>query len=58
MYPVPIWHIDREIQIRKYVYARILSGFYEAVVGLQIFNLEVICFPDVSGSYLAHSSRN
>ena len=42
MYPVPIRHIDREIQIRKYVSARILSGFYKAVVDLQIVELKVI----------------
>ena len=43
MYPVPIWHINREIKIRKYVYARILSGFYKAVVDLQIVEVKVIC---------------
>ena len=44
MYPVPIWHMDREIKIRKYDSARILSGFYKAVVNLQIVEVEVICF--------------
>ena len=44
MYPVPIRHIDREIKIRKYVFARILSCFYKAVVDLQIVEVEVICF--------------
>ena len=44
MYPVPIWHIDLEIKIRKYVSARILSGFYKAVVNVQIVDVEVICY--------------
>ena len=44
MYPVPIWHMDREIKIRKYVSTRILSGFYKAVVNLQIVEVKVICF--------------
>ena len=48
MYPVPIWHMDREIKIRKYVSARILSGFYKAVVNLQIVEVKVICFLDLS----------
>ena len=44
MYPVPIWHIDLEIKIRKYVSARILSFFYKAVVRVQIVEVEVICY--------------
>ena len=44
MYPVPIWHIDRAIKIRKYVSALILSGFYEAVVDLEIVKVKVICY--------------
>ena len=44
MYPVPIWHIDREIKIRKYVSNKILSGFYKAVVDLQIVEVKVICY--------------
>ena len=36
--------MDREIKIRKYVSARILSGFYKAVVNLQIVEVEVICY--------------
>ena len=56
--PAPIWHINIEIKIRKYVSARILSCFHKAVVGLQIFKVEVVCFPDVPGSYHSHRSRN
>ena len=44
MYPVPIIHIDQEIKIRKYVFNRILSGFYMAVVDLQIVEVKVICY--------------
>ena len=44
MYPVPIWHIDREIKIRKFVSTRILSGFFKASVDLQIVEVEVICY--------------
>ena len=56
MSPDPIWYIDLEIKIRKYVSARILSGFYKAVVNVQIVEVEVICRPDVPGSYPAYRS--
>ena len=35
-YPVPIWHMDPEIKMQKHVSNRILSGFYKAVINLQI----------------------
>ena len=46
LYPVPIWHMDPEIKIRKYVSTRILSGFYKAVVVLQIVKMKVHLLPD------------
>ena len=49
--------MDRKIKIRKYVSTRVLSGFYDTVVGLQMLELEVICYPALLGSYLAHGSR-
>ena len=35
-YLVPIWHMDPEIKMQKYVSNRILFGFYKAIVYLQI----------------------
>ena len=46
--PVPIWHTDPEIKMQKYVSIRILSGFYKAVVNLQIVELKEICYQDLS----------
>ena len=42
---VPIWHMSIEIKIRKYVPTRILSGFYKAVVDLQIVKVKVNLLP-------------
>ena len=44
MYPVPIWHLDRQIKIRKYVSSLILFGFYTTVDNLQIVEVKVICY--------------
>ena len=40
---LPIWHTDPEMKIRKYVSTQSLSGYYRAVVNLQIVEVKVIC---------------
>ena len=58
MYPVPIWHMDPEINMQKYFLTRILSGLYKAVIALQIFNVGVLCYTAQLGSYPAYGSPN
>ena len=40
-----MWHMDPEIKLQKYVYTRILSGFYKAVVEFQIVKVKVHLLP-------------
>ena len=44
-YPFPIRHMEPEIKLQKYVYTRILSGFYKAVVDLKIVKVKVHLLP-------------
>ena len=53
-YLVHIWRMDPEIKMQKSVSNRILSGFYKAVVDLQIVKVRVHLLPVPTGISLWH----